>query len=181
MRIPGGLNKHSSPLLCLLLLLSTSAQSGSAMPRIEGQNLAGNKVVLPDAASGKITVLIFGFTRASKNPTSDWAKKIRTDFGSESRLDLYQIPVLEQVPRLIRGMVVSGIKKGVPENQRDHFVIVVQSESELRKFVGYKEPDDAYLIILASNGEVAQQVRGRPEAQLYSRLKEKLQSLLDAH
>jgi hypothetical protein len=59
-------------LLILLLVtsLTTAAQNQSAMPRIEGKNLAGAKLVFPDAAAGHRAVLIFGFTRASKAPTS---------------------------------------------------------------------------------------------------------------
>ena len=181
MRFSGVINKRSSPFVCLLLLLSSAAQTGSAMPQVEGQSLSGNKVSLPDAASGKVAVLVLGFTRASKTPTSDWAKQIRVDFGSQPGFDLYQIPVLEEVPHLIRGMVISGIKKGVPENQRDHFVIVVHSESQLKNFVGYKEPDDAYLVVLAQDGKIVQQIHGRPEPQAYGRLREKLQSLLGGH
>ena len=86
------------------------------MPKIEGENLAGQKVLLPDAAAGKIAVLIFGFTKASKGPTSAWADKLNADFGTRPDFTLYQLPVLEDVPRLLRGMVISGIKKGVAEN-----------------------------------------------------------------
>lgn len=149
------------------------------MPRIEGQTLAGRKLVLPDATAGHVAVLIFGFTRASKAPTSDWAKKLRADFRSQSALDVYQIPVLEDVPHLIRGVVISGIKKGVPEIQRDHFVIVVRSEAELKKFVGYKEPDDAYLVVLDQRGEVVKQLHGRPEADSYAGVKQSIESLGD--
>ena len=134
--------------------------------------------MLPDAAAGNIAVLIFGFTRASKTPTSDWAKKLRADFPGQSALDVYQIPVLEDVPRLIRGMVISGIKKGVPEDERRHFVIVIQSEAELKKFVGYKEPDDAYLVLLDRKGNVIKQLHGQPALDSYERLKQALASLL---
>ena len=173
--------KGTRKVAALAFLLAAAlavAQSHSAMPPIEGQSLAGRKVVLPDAAAGNIAVLIFGFTRASKTPTSDWAKKLRADFPSQSALDVYQIPVLEDVPRLIRGMVISGIKKGVPENERHHFVIVVQSEAELKKFVGYKEPDDAYLVLLDREGNVVKQLHGRPASDSYERLKQALGSLL---
>ena len=162
----------------LLAAALAVAQSHSAMPPIEGQSLAGRKVVLPDAAAGNLAVLIFGFTRASKTPTSDWAKKLRADFR-QSALDVYQIPVLEDVPRLIRGMVISGIKKGVPENERHHFVVVVQSEAELKNFVGYKEPDDAYLVLLDRKGNVIEQLHGPPASDSYERLKQVLGSLLN--
>jgi hypothetical protein len=163
--------------LVLFAALLATAQNRSVMPRIEGQSLAGRKLVLPDAAAGQVAVLIFGFTRASKSPTSGWAKKLRTDFPSQSALDLFQIPVLEDVPRLIRGMVISGIRKGVPENQRDHFLIVIQSEAELKKFVGYKEADDAYLVVLDPSGRVVKQLHGRPEGDSYAGVKELIESL----
>lgn len=172
-----GIRKVAALAFLLAAALAVS-QSHSAMPPIEGQSLAGRKVVLPDAAAGNLAVLIFGFTRASKTPTSDWAKKLRADFPGQSALDVYQIPVLEDVPRLIRGMVISGIKKGVPENERNHFVIVVQSEAELKNFVGYKEPNDAYLVVLDRKGNVIKQIHGRPASGSYERLKQVLGSLL---
>ncbi len=147
---------------CLALVSTSMAQSLPQMPRAEGDSLAGNRVVLPGAAAGKVAVLIFGFTKASKVPTGAWATKIRADFGTRSSFEIYQLPVLEDVPRFIRGMVISGIRKGVPENQRDHFVPILQGEADLKKLVSYREPDDAYLIILDRAGNIVQQVHGAP-------------------
>jgi len=86
--------------------------------------------------------------------------------------------VLEDVPRLIRGMVISGIKKGVPENERDHFVPVLQDEAALKKAVNYSAPDDAYLVILNRKGEVAQQMHEPLLDSDYPRLRQELESLL---
>src|SRR5579863_6264015 len=97
----------------LALVAAMAAQATQPMPRIEGESFAGQKVVLPDAARGKVAVLIFGFTKASKESTSAWAGKIRAELGTRTGFELYQLPVLESVPRFIRGMVISGIKKGV--------------------------------------------------------------------
>ena len=67
---------------CSLAGLGSSiAQSTTPMPKIQGDSLAGHSVVLPDAAAGKIAVLIFGFTKASKVPTSAWAEKLQADLG----------------------------------------------------------------------------------------------------
>src|SRR5579864_6407468 len=132
-------------ILCVGLGL---AQTSQPMPRIEGESFAGQKIVLPDATHSKVAVLVFGFTKASKVPTSVWAQKVNADFGAHNGFELYELPVLEDVPRLIRGMVISSIKKGVPENRRAHFVPIVQDEAELKKLVNYKEPDDAYLVTL---------------------------------
>jgi hypothetical protein len=116
------------------------AQATPTMPTIEGESLASRAVRLPDATRGKVAILIFGFTKASREPTSAWAAKIQTDLGSRAGFEMYQLPVLEDVPRLIRGMVVSSMKKGVRDNMRDHFVPILQHESELKKFVSYVAP-----------------------------------------
>jgi len=82
------------------------------LPRLQEQNLAGQQVVLPDAASGKVAVLVFGFTRASQTTTGGWMKHIQGDFGKSHGFVLYQLPVIEEAPKLIRGMIISGMKKG---------------------------------------------------------------------
>ena len=119
------------------------AQINPTMPTIDGESFADRKVILPDATRGKVAVLIFGFTKASKEPTNAWAEKLQADLSPRPGFEMYQLPVLEDVPRFIRGMVISSMKKGVRENMRDHFVPILQHESELKKLVNYEEKDDA--------------------------------------
>jgi len=165
-------------LACVAFALPSSAQGTFQMPKTEGESLAGKQVVLPDAAAGKIAVLIFGFTKDSKGPTSAWADKIAVDFGKQTNFELYQLPVLEDVPRLFRGMVISGIRKGVPEKVRDHFVPILQGEDDLKKLVNYKEKDDAYLVILSRSGGIVQQMHGSPNDASYAQLRTEIESLL---
>jgi hypothetical protein len=143
----------------LMLSASAVAQGPRQMPRIAGERFAG-RVELPDAARGNVAVLIFGFSKASKTPTSAWAEKLRSDFSSQTGFALYQLPVLEEVPRIIRGAVISGMKKGVPAPMRDHFVPILQDEAELKRLVSYQEPDDAYLVLLDRSGQVVGQRHG---------------------
>ena len=166
------------PLGFILLVGLGFAQTNQPMPQIEGESFAGQKIVLPDAAHGKVAVLVFGFTKASKVPTSAWAQKINAEFGIHSGFELYELPVLEDVPRMIRGMVISSIKKGVPENRRSHFVPIVRGESELKKLVNYKEPDDAYLVTLNAGGQIVAQIHGPFSEPAYAQFRTDLQSLL---
>ena len=154
-----------------------SAQTSQPMPRIEGESFAGQKISLPEAAHGKVAVLVFGFTKASKVPTSAWGQKINAEFGPQAGFELYELPVLEDVPRLIRGMVISSIKKGVPENRRAHFVPIVQNESDLKKRVNYKEPDDAYLVTLDPSGQIVAQTHGQFTEAAYAQFRAGLKLL----
>ena len=101
-----------------------------------------------------------GFTHGSQTTTEAWTKRIQSDLGKTAGFELYQLPVLEEVPRFIRSMVVSGIKKGVPENQRANFIPVLHNEAEIKKLVGYKEPDDAYIVVLDRSAKIAYQTHG---------------------
>jgi ATP synthase subunit 10 len=161
-------------LACTLLGVAAAQQ----FPRLQEENVAGQQVVLPDAVRDKVAVLVFGFTRASQNSTGAWVKHLRDDFGKTEGFALYQLPVLEEAPRLIRGMITSGMKKGVPEAERTNFVPVVHNEAELKKLVSYKEADDAYLVVLDRTGKIAYQTHGGPDASGYAELRNRLQNLL---
>ncbi len=163
---------------CAALLALAAAQDAKDIPKIAGESLAGRRVVLPDATTGKITVLVIGFSKASKAPTSAWARKIIADFGSRSGFELYQLAVLQDVPRFIRGFVISGIKSGVPKTQHDHFLLVVEGEAELKKLVSYKEPDDAYMVVLDRGGKSVRQRHGEFSDASYSQLRQEIESLL---
>ncbi len=161
--------------LSLLVPIAAAAQQ---LPRLQEENLAGQQVVLPDAATGKVALLVFGFSRASQYSTGAWMKRLRNDFGTNPGVWLYQLPVLEDAPRLIRGMITSGMKKSVPESERSNFIPVMHNEAELKKLVNYKEPNDAYLVVLDRGGKVVYQAHGGADAAGYGELQSKLQSLL---
>jgi len=167
-------------LVCGLFLPASSlAQNFPQMPRTEGESLAGHAVVLPDDTAGKVAVLIFGFTKASKLQTGAWADKLQSDFSARADFQLYQLPVLEDVPRILRSMIISGIRKGVPENRRDHFVPMLQGEEVTKKLAHYKEPDDAYLVVLDRAGGIALQIHGATNDATYGAAKSEIDSLLN--
>jgi hypothetical protein len=165
--------------ICWLAVFTAAwLQGQQTMPRIEGESFAGRNVVIPDATKGHVVVLVFGFTRKSKEPTSAWAAKINSEFGGQAGFELYQMPVLEDVPRLVRGMVISGIKKGVKEDMRDQFVPILSGETELKTLVGYREPDDAYLVILDPAGQIVGQIHGSFSDSAYQQLRNQIQAQL---
>jgi hypothetical protein len=158
-----------------LTALDVAAQQ---LPRLQEENLAGEQVVLPDAATGKVAILVFGFTKASQNTTGAWMKRLQPDYGKSAGVVLYQLPVLEEAPRILHGMIVSGMKKGVPEGERANFIPVMHNEAELKKLVSYKEADDAYVVVLDRTGTIAFQTHSGIDASGYAELRAKVQNLL---
>src|SRR6185312_14216305 len=106
----------------------------------DAENLLGAKISLPQASSGHVAVVIIGFTHASNSQVREWSTPLQHE------LPTYPIAVLEDAPRLVRGMATAGIKSGVPRDQRDHFLIVTKGEKALKEAVGFERPDDAYVV-----------------------------------
>jgi predicted transcriptional regulator len=159
-------------------LILGQSQTADQLPKIMGESLTGHQVVLPDDALGKVTVLIFGFSKNSKNANNAWARKISADFSGQTSMAVYQLPVIESAPRFIRGMIISSMRKDVPENMRDRFVPLVKDEGTLKTFVNYKEPDDAYVVVLDRSGKVMKQAHGQLSDATYSEIRQKIEALL---
>lgn len=143
-----------------LLLLWCVALLAEQLPKIAGENLLGKPVELPAAAAGHIAILILGFTHASQSQTKAWSQRLAQEFPDSAPVTTYSLAVLEDVPRLVRGMAVHGISSGVPKEQRDRFLLVYRDEAELKQIAGFDRPDDAYLLLLDRGGEVRWRFHG---------------------
>ena len=73
---------------------------------------------------------------------------------------IYSIAVLQDVPKLVRGMAVHGIKSGVPPEQQGRFLLVYHNEAELKQAAGFATPDDAYLLVLEPGGAIRWRFHG---------------------
>ncbi len=136
-------------LCCLVVLCAAARCAVESLPPIEGETLAGKKVTLPAAAGGQPALLIIGFTHGSQTQTKAWAARAAHD-----HLPAWSIAVLEDVPRLVRGMATHGIRSGTPKEQFDHFLLVFHGEKALKQAVRFDRPDDAYLMVIDGTGTV---------------------------
>lgn len=135
------------------LLLITAVLCAQELPRIEARNLLGQAVNLPEASAGRPAILVIGFSHASQNQTKPWDQRLEHEFDA-AKVAVYPIAVLQAVPRLVRGMVVHGIKGGTPEDERGRYLLVYHHEDELKQAAGFQQPDDAYLLLLDPAGNV---------------------------
>ena len=138
----------------LLGVLSLDFAIAGVLPRLEARTLAGGSIVLPEDAHGSFALLVFGFTRGSREWTSAWGRRSVQDCKPVNHCQDYAIAVLEDVPRLLRSIVVSGIRAGIPAERQGYFLTLFHDSDAWKKFVGYREPDDAYLVLLDADGNV---------------------------
>jgi hypothetical protein len=150
---------------------------GAALPHTEAETLSGKKLVLPDAVLGHPTIVVIGFTKRSQSQTTAWSTQLTKDYAAEPRLQRYSIAVLDDVPGLIRGLVISGIRKGVPKEQQDNFMILTHDAKPWRDLAGITNADDAYVILFDNTAHVVAQTQGTVE-KAYAPLQEEIRNLL---
>src|SRR5215510_4942554 len=91
-----------------LCVFSGVLPAQTTLPRTEAETLTGKKAVLPDDAKGHSAVLIVGFTKRSQSQTMAWSRQLAKDYGADTQILRFSIAVLEDVPKLFRGFVISS-------------------------------------------------------------------------
>jgi predicted transcriptional regulator len=71
------------------------------------------------------------------------------------------MPVLEDVPKIVRGMVMKSIRSGVPATEQPHFLPVLDNEAEWKKVTRFRNPDDAYVVVVDGDGNIRWQISGK--------------------
>src|SRR5215813_14705014 len=76
---------------------------------------------------------------------------------------VYEIAMLESAPRLVRPMIMHGMRSGVPKPEQDRFLPLFYGEMEWKQIAGFtKEADDqAYLLLVNSDGTMHWAGHGR--------------------
>lgn len=150
--------RMSMVLIAALSFLSTTSGGIRAvaeeMPHITGQNLIDQPIDFPSVCAGSICVIAIGFTHASQSQVRAWTDRARSEAHKNPPLAIYSIAVLEDAPRFVRGMAVHGMKSGTPAADRSRFVVVYAGEKELKRITGFQKPEDAYILLLDSKGDI---------------------------
>jgi hypothetical protein len=123
------------------------------IPSCTAETLTDKKVTLPNDVRGHISVFVVGFSRKSKDPANAWSKRLQEEFAGNPNVAVYEVAHLQGAPRLLRGMIVSGMRKGVPPEQEERFLVVTEKEDEWKRWANFTEPDNAYVLILNKSAE----------------------------
>jgi hypothetical protein len=145
-------------------------QESSEIPVTKGQTFAGKDILLPADVRGRVAILVMGFSKGSKVQTGEWGKHVAV-FAEAKNMAHYQMPVLESVPRMMRGMVTRSIRNGTAPEMREHFLPIFEKEDEWKKLVKFSGPDDAYVVVLDREGRVAWLGNGKWTEQVFGAMR----------
>jgi hypothetical protein len=165
----------------VFLLVGLIAEGSSCVaeriPEVHGTSLSNQSVNLPEALSGKVGVLVLGFSRSSRDAVASWGRRLATDYRESPAVAYYEMPVLASAPGMVRGFIVRSMRSSVPEQMQARFVPIMANEAAWRGLVHYGAPDDPYVLVVDGQGDVVWQTQGQLTEAAYAALKQQVETL----
>jgi hypothetical protein len=170
--------KLSRCFAAILICCWVGTMAAETIPSTEVENLLGQKINIASSLKGKVGVLLLGFSHASGMNVGVWEKRLTRDYGADAHVVIYQMPILESVPSLVRGMMTSGMRKNVAKEKQGNFLLVFHDEAEWKRVCHYQKSDDAFIVVVDKAGEVRWQGLGDAKLSSYGTLHQQIQQLL---
>ena len=129
---------------------------GDVFPRLEGDFLSGRKAVLPDAAKGKLALVLMGFTYESRFAVEAWAEHVRPAFAARDAATFFEVPVLGGMARMGKWFIDSGMRRGTPKELHENVITVWGGVDRWKALTGFSKraEDDAYLTLIGQDGHI---------------------------
>ena len=170
---------HAGLLFALLTASAAGAQGNLPhIPATRGTLLSGQAVSLPEALHGKVGVLVIGFSQASRGDVTNWGRKLGSDYFDSPAIAYYELAMVAEVPRFLRGIVTRKIKDQVSERGQMHFLPIGDHEDEWKAAAGYANTDDAYILLVDGAGAVVWRMNGPLSGPGYAELQKRMQAVL---
>ncbi len=165
-----------------LMLRSARAQSaisalnlGDIFPDVSGQALSGASLRLSDVVAGKTSVVVFSFSKSAGKDAQVWNDHLYKDYGSNPQVASSTVIMLEAAPRLLRGIIVSELKRSMPPAMRDRTIVSYQNEELWKQRLAVADDKHADVLLLESDGRMRWRNTSVFSDAEYTELKNKLQ------
>ncbi len=153
--------------------------AGMPLPELKGDYLTKEDARLPEDAAGKVALLALGFTYESRHPVEEWSKRFRERFADAENVTFYEVPMMGGMAKLARPFIDMGMRKGTPERYHRNVITVYGGVKPWKKLVSYEGGDDAYLLLLDSEGNIAWTYRGPFDSAAFAELTSTTEGLLN--
>lgn len=134
--------------------LLSFAQTGLAqnLPSTQGETLNSKRITLSNVIKGHPAILIAGFSHDAGDACGAWFHNLRSDPAFKGAA-VYEVAEIEKAPSFVRGMIKSGMRKGIAAADQDNFVVLTQDDASWRSFFQVQNDKEPYVILFDSSGQ----------------------------
>lgn len=122
---------------------------GAVVPRLEGETLSGERLAIP----AKTGVAVFTFSKKAGESAAACVGVLTARDGTADFVS-YRVLMLQGVPRLLRGLVVSGIKKGIPAPLHATTIKVFDSDQVWKERLDVRSTDLPHVVVFDTEGRL---------------------------
>ena len=122
--------------------------------------LNGDPRVFPRDAGLPRSIFVVTFSKAASVDASEWTHNLRNQ-QDKLKAEIFQVAVLENVPRLIRSFVVSALAREVPDRLHDHFWVAVTASADWQESVDSTSPDEPHVFVLDARENLVWRAHGQ--------------------
>lgn len=163
------------------LALGQEASIGSEAPKLHGETLNGQRIVLPDASLGKATLLALGFSKKGGEHTGPWRDHFSADFGSNPHVAYFVAAMLQNAPAMFRGMIRSSMRGGTPTAARGHVLTSTSDEAVWKAYLHVTDDSVPAVLLLDTSGRALWSYNGSFDLKHYQDLKTAVTTALQHH
>jgi hypothetical protein len=139
--------KWISSLILSVLSVSAIRVQADVLPTFPAETLSKKSVSFPEDLPPHPTLMIIAFTKEASAETERWSRETRP-LTNNLNLVVYDLAVIEDAPRLVRGTIKKSLRKRIPESMHESFFVVTQDSQVLKKAADYDDSEDAFLVLL---------------------------------
>lgn len=157
---------------------------GARFPDLEVKTLGGNKLALPDAVQGKMTLISVSFTDPAQEKLDSWSNDLFKKYADNATIDYLETILISGKNKAFSGFINKGMKKAVAKSMHDKVSVYFGDLKPYYEHFGVSDKDDAYLFLLDKNGNVLFESSGMATSEklavLYSLVEEQMKNTLSA-
>lgn len=159
----------------------TRLRIGDQMPPLTGEFLTGRAASLPGAASGKVALVMLGFTYDSRFAVERWGAWFGTAFATRSDVTFFETPMLGGGARLGRFFIDRGMRKNTPVARHENVITVYGNTGTWKARLGVADAteDHAWLVLIDRSGVVRWMHHGDFDEAAAGQLRTAVSALID--
>lgn len=137
---------------CGSVVKPAATVTSAPFPRVAGESLKSERVIIPDAYRGKNTLLLVGYAQKAQFDIDRWILGV---LQADIPVEIVEVPTIAgMVPQMVQGFINNGMRSGIPQSDWASVVTVYQDAPKIIELLGNERPQSCYAVLLDRAGVV---------------------------